>query len=99
MYIIFFICFLILVLAEAPFLVLILWLLLSFVFLLVLSANTISSTSLLSALIFLLSLVVAVFLVTSSLFIFFLIFELSLVPVCLMIAIFGYQPEKLRAML
>lgn len=42
---------------------------------------------------------VLVFFSTSSLLVFFVTYELSLVPVCLLISLFGYQPEKLNALL
>jgi len=43
--------------------------------------------------------IVLVFFSTSSLLVFFVTYELSLVPVCLLILLFGYQPEKLNALL
>merc|ERR1712212_125938 len=44
-------------------------------------------------------LIVGIFVVTHSLFLFFVMYELSLLPVCLLILLLGYQPEKIRAML
>merc|ERR1712212_160325 len=46
---------------------------------------------------FILFLVVGTFLTTSSLLVFFVIYEFSLYPVCTLILLFGYQPEKLSA--
>lgn len=43
-------------------------------------------------------LVVGCFLTTSSLLVFFIIFEFSLFPVCLIILVLGYQPEKIKSM-
>jgi len=55
------------------------------------------SHSLIGLLVFVLYLLVTTFLSTSSLFIFFVTYELSLYPVCLLLLLFGYQPEKLQA--
>jgi len=55
--------------------------------------------SLSSTLVFFLSLILGCFLTTYSLFVFFVIYELSLFPVCLLILLFGYQPEKVSSML
>merc|ERR1712212_1463863 len=49
------------------------------------------------AFVFILFLVVGTFLTTSSLLVFFVIYEFSLSPVCSLILLFGYQPEKLKA--
>jgi len=56
-----------------------------------------SSHSLLSCFVFNLFLVVGTFLTTSSLLVFFVIYEFSLYPVCTLILLFGYQPEKLAS--
>merc|ERR1739838_993522 len=55
-------------------------------------------TSLVSFLNFALFLVVWCYLTTSSLLVFFIIFEFSLFPVCLIILLLGYQPEKIKSM-
>lgn len=76
-------------------------LLLSFVFVFSMSliSSHLSSSSLSSFLLTILFIVVNTFVVTSSLFVFFVMYELRLVPICLLILLFGYQPEKLNALL
>jgi len=56
-----------------------------------------SSHSLHSCFVFNLFLIVGTFLSTSSLLVFFVMYEFSLYPVCTLILLFGYQPEKLKA--
>jgi len=70
---------------------------LCFVFFLITRVSTSSEQSLLLAFVFALFLVVGTFLTTSSLLVFFVIYEFSLYPVCTLILLFGYQPEKLAA--
>jgi len=70
---------------------------LCFVFFLRTLASSFSESSLLSAIVFILFLVVSTFLSTSSLLVFFVMYEFSLYPVCTLILLFGYQPEKLES--
>jgi len=68
------------------------------VFLGVVTMSSATVTSLVSFLNFALFLVVWCYLTTSSLLVFFIIFEFSLFPVCLIILLLGYQPEKIKSM-
>jgi len=70
-----------------------------FVFLSASTKHCVSRDRLCSALVFLLSLITGCFFLTNSLLVFFIIYELSLFPVCLLILLFGYQPEKVCSML
>ena len=70
---------------------------LCFVFFLISWVSLSTGMSLLTAFVFLLFLVVGTFLTTSSLLVFFVIYEFSLYPVCTLILLFGYQPEKLKS--
>merc|ERR1712212_493100 len=70
---------------------------LCFVFFLIILVSLSNEQSLLMAFVFILFLVVGTFLTTSSLFVFFVIYEFSLYPVCTLILLFGYQPEKVKA--
>jgi len=70
---------------------------LCFVFFLITRVSLSTEQSLLMAFVFILFLVVGTFLTTSSLLVFFVIYEFSLYPVCTLILLFGYQPEKLKA--
>lgn len=79
-----------------PFFVL---LVVSFVFLGVLVLVCSHSSSLVSFLVWVLYLIIFTFLRTQSLLVFFIMYELSLVPVCLLILLFGYQPEKISSFL
>jgi len=72
---------------------------LAFVFTCISSITTASPSSLTSFLVSSLFLIVGVFVTTSSMLLFFVMYELSLVPICILILILGYQPEKLSAML
>lgn len=72
---------------------------LSFVFLTVSSAFCWVQNRLASALVFFLSLIIGCFLCTHSLLVFFIIYELSLMPVCFLILLIGYQPEKVKSIL
>jgi len=72
---------------------------LAFVFLCISTLSFESSSSLASFLITSLILIVSVFVVTHSFLLFFVMYELSLIPVCLLILLLGYQPEKINAML
>ena len=56
-------------------------------------------SSLIGLLQFSLFLLTSVFATTSSLLLFFIRYELSLLPLLILIIVFGYQPEKLSAML
>merc|ERR1712087_102379 len=69
----------------------------TFVFLGVATLSSASVSSLVSFLNFTLFLVVGCYL-TSSLLVFFIAFEFSLFPVCLIILVLGYQPEKIKSM-
>jgi len=57
-----------------------------------------SPTHLYSGFIFMLSIFISVFIATSSLIVFFISYELSMFPVCLLILFYGYQPERLAAL-
>jgi len=70
---------------------------LCFVFFLRSMVSSFAVSSLLSAIVFILFLVVCTFLSTSSLLVFFVMYEFSLYPVCTLILLFGYQPEKLKS--
>ena len=70
---------------------------LCFVFFLITRVSLSTENSLMTAFVFILFLVVGTFLTTSSLLVFFVIYEFSLYPVCTLILLFGYQPEKLKA--
>ena len=70
---------------------------LCFVFFLITRVSLSTEHSLLMSFVFILFLVVGTFLTTSSLLVFFVIYEFSLYPVCTLILLFGYQPEKLKA--
>ena len=70
---------------------------LCFVFFLRTMVSSLAGSSLLSAIVFILFLVVSTFLSTSSLLVFFVAYEFSLFPVCTLILLFGYQPEKLKS--
>ena len=70
----------------------------TFVFLGVVTLSSASVSSLVSFLNFTLFLVVRCYLTTSSLLVFFIMFEFSLFPVCLIILVLGYQPEKIKSM-
>jgi len=97
----FLVAFIIIVLCsyESSFLSLLLLLCFVFVFSMSLISTSTCHSSLASILLLILFIVVNTFVVTSSLFVFFVMFELSLVPICLLILLFGYQPEKLNALL
>jgi len=71
----------------------------SFVFLAVSTLPRIISNRLSSALVFFLFLIVVCFLCTNSFLVLFIMYELSLMPVCLLILLIGYQPEKINSML
>ena len=94
-------CFLhcIFLLSEYSSLSFIVLLTLSFVFLAVTHLNFSVQSRLTSSLIFLLFLIVLAFLSTSSLLIFFVMYELSLFPVCTLVILLGYQPEKINSIL
>jgi len=86
-------------LAEMFHLSFLVFLTLAFVFLSISTSSITPSYSLVSFLVSSLLLIVGIFVVTHSLFLFFVMYELSLLPVCLLILLLGYQPEKIRAML
>ena len=71
----------------------------TFVFLAVSTHSRITTNSLSSSLVFFLFLIVVCFLCTYSLLVLFIMYELSLLPVCLLILLIGYQPEKINSML
>lgn len=83
-------------LSTLPFFIL---LTLTFVFLSVTYSCCSSVNRLTSSLLFLLAIIIGCFLSTYSLLVFFIIYEFSLFPVCLLILLFGYQPEKVKSML
>jgi len=70
-----------------------------FVFLFSSSLSSVSQSGLVALFSEFLLVLVLVFFSTSSLLVFFITYELSLLPVCLLISLFGYQPEKLNALL
>merc|ERR1719412_762303 len=59
---------------------------------------TLQASSLTSSLVFVLYLIISCYISTYSLLVFFIMYELSLFPVCLLIILFGYQPEKIKSM-
>jgi len=69
----------------------------SFVFLLVSTYSSSLPSSLSSSLVLLLYLVVGTFICTSSLLVFFAMYEFSLFPICLLVLLLGYQPEKISS--
>jgi len=71
---------------------------LTFVFLSVSMLPSIQYCSLSLSLVFLLYLIVGIYICTYSLLVFFIIYELSLFPVCILIILIGYQPEKIKSM-
>jgi len=60
--------------------------------------SSFQASSLTSSLVFLLYLIISCYISTYSLLVFFIMYELSLFPVCLLIILFGYQPEKIKSM-
>jgi len=72
---------------------------LAFVFLCISSLSFVRPSSLVTFLVSLLLIIVGIFVATHSMFLFFIMYECSLVPICLLILLLGYQPEKLSAML
>lgn len=72
---------------------------LSFVFLSVALLSSSTHYGLISFLLLILFLIVCTFVSTYSLLVFFISYELSLFPVCLIILLEGYQPEKIKAIL
>jgi len=72
---------------------------LAFVFASISSLSFAPPSSLISFLVSTLYLIVGVFVTTGSMLVFFVMYELSLVPICILILILGYQPEKISAML
>jgi len=71
----------------------------TFVFLCASSLSFVQPSSFVSFLVSSLILIVGNFVTTHSIFIFFIMYELSLLPVCLLILLLGYQPEKIGSML
>jgi len=70
---------------------------LTFVFLSVSCSCCWFRSRLTSALVFMLSLIIFCFLSTYSLLVLFITYELRLFPVCLLILLLGYQPEKVSS--
>lgn len=70
----------------------------TFIFLTVSLQPTFQASSLTSSLVFFLYLIIGCYISTYSLLVFFIMYELSLFPVCLLIILFGYQPEKIKSM-
>jgi len=70
----------------------------TFVFSTVSLLPSLQSSSLTSSLVLTLYIMVGCYISTSSLLVFFIMYELSLYPVCLLIMLFGYQPEKIKSM-
>lgn len=71
---------------------------LTFIFLTVSLLPSFHASSLTSSLVFFLYLIIGCYISTYSLLVFFIMYELSLFPVCLLILLFGYQPEKIKSM-
>jgi len=71
---------------------------LTFVFLTISLHSPSRASRLTMSLVFLLYLIIGCYLSTFSLLVFFIMYELSLFPVCLLVILFGYQPEKIKAM-
>merc|ERR1712212_217933 len=86
-------------LAELNHLSFLVFLTLAFVFFCISISSRAHPLCLVSFLVSCLLLIVGIFVATHSMFLFFVMYELSLVPVCLLILLFGYQPEKISAML
>jgi len=70
---------------------------LTFIFLTISQLLSFQASRLTSSLVFCLYLIVGCYLSTYSLLVFFIMYELSLFPVCLLIILFGYQPEKIKS--
>jgi len=70
----------------------------SVIFLFVIQLVHNSPAHLYSGFILILSIFIGVFIATSSLIVFFISYELSMFPVCLLILFYGYQPERLAAL-
>jgi len=71
---------------------------LTFIFLTVTLQPFFQASSLTSSLVFFLYLIIGCYTSTLSLLVFFIMYEFSLFPVCLLIILFGYQPEKIKSM-
>jgi len=71
---------------------------LTFVFLTISLHTPSQARSLCSSLVFFLYLIIGCYISTCSLLVFFIMYEFSLFPVCLLIILLGYQPEKIQAM-
>merc|ERR1719187_1293341 len=71
----------------------------TFVFLMVSSYLSLPLSGLTSFLILNLYYIISIFISTHLILVFFIMYELSLLPVCLLILILGYQPEKIKSML
>lgn len=71
---------------------------LSLIFLALSSLSSSDARSLSSSLVFRLYLIIGCYISTTSLLVFFIMYELSLFPVCLLIILIGYQPEKINSM-
>ena len=71
---------------------------LTFIFMTVSLLPPLGAMGLSSSLVFLLYLIIGCYISTYSLLVFFIMYELSLFPVCLLIILFGYQPEKIKSM-
>jgi len=77
----------------------IVFLVLTLVFLTVITLRPVSSVGLSNFLLLSLYFIISIFLTTSSLLVFFAMYELSLFPVSLLILLIGYQPEKINSLL
>jgi len=85
--------------SEMPPLAFLVLITVTFVFLMVASYGTLPLSGLTSFLVMLLYYIISIFISTHTILVFFIMYELSLLPVCLLILIFGYQPEKIKSML
>jgi len=86
-------------LAELGHLSFLVFLTLAFVFLCISITSLAHPSCLASFLVSSLLLIVGIYVATHSMFLFIVMYELSLIPVCLLILLLGYQPEKISAML
>lgn len=93
------ILFLFFMFSEAWGLSFIVFLVLTLVFLSVITFRPLARGGLSDFLLLSLFFIIFIFLTTSSLLVFFAMYELSLFPVSLLILIIGYQPEKLKSLL
>jgi len=93
------ILFLFFILSESWGLSFIVFLVLTVVFLTVITFSPLARGGLTDFLLLSLYIIIFIFLTTTSLLVFFAMYELSLFPVSLLILLIGYQPEKIKSLL